>query len=680
MADTVQFNSNLVGRLDEETRKDLALKITTWYKNDRDSRSQWEERRDEYYKLSICEPIDRVPPFEGGANICTPIVASAILSYASRAYNSIVSTPDGRVVAVFPSDSQDTDKARKVERFLNWQLISDMPEWESEMDKLLHETATFGVGWKKIMWDDKEKRPVSLMVPGVDVFVPYNTRNAEEAPRIIHRLRLLLDDIKENPLYEFTEDLQPASAFIQEEDKALPTLTSEQQTEGPPPVFQDESIDRNTLLECHVRMALPQFGDTTRQPYTITVDVPNQEVIRIVSRLVPQPGESEKVEVNHWVDYHFIPNTQGFYSYGYGAYLSQLNHVQNTIYNLAIDSGRLSNTPFIVYGRGAGLKGRNLDLRPGAGVQVSDVNQIKEIKLAGMDNAIVALMQQTEKFAQDITSNAEELQGRAQKGVREPTATGTQLRIEQGLVQFDVLTKRILRQFKKELRLIHVLNSLFLPNMKTFRVLGTTDGDIYDFENITKGDLNGKFDVMPTGDPSFSAAGRRKEEALTLFQLVHQSPMVVGMPGVVPPNLRAMRESLENLLREFDRSDLINTLPVIPDRSIPPAQENQLISEGVEVDPKPGEDHAAHMAVHRLYTLTDEYAALDDNMKQALNQHMVTHDLLREEEAVTEAQVEDAQARFNANAQFLFPGGQDPTGGQGGQGGQGGNNGGGQLF
>lgn len=650
MADVTSHNVNRASELkstDEEAYKDLALQITNWYKADRDARLQWDEKLDEYYKLSICEPLDRTPAIEGGANVCTPIIASAVLSFSARAYSSIVSTPDSNVVSVQPVEKNDVKNARTVEHFMNWQISSEMEEWEEGFDKSLHELATFGTVWRKITWLKEEQRPRVVNVPTVDVFVPYGCSCIEKSPRITQRLRMNVDDILENEDYQNNRDLKPAGMFLEEEDTSIVTETSDEISGNSPPMYQDESIDRNTVLEAHVLMRIPEFGDTKREPYTITVDVPNQEILRLVSRKGPN-GKT----IHHWIDYHFIPNSQGFYSFGYGAYLHQLNNIQNTIYNLAIDSGRLSNTPFILYGRGAGLKGRNLQLRPGVGLQVSDVNEVREIKLPGLDNAIIPLMQQTEKFGQDISSNAEELQGRGQRGIREPTASGTQMRIEQGLTQFSVLTKRVLRSLKRELRLLFQFNAMFLTNEKTFRVVGRTDATAFDFQKLSPNNLDGKYDIKPTGDPAFASPIERKNEALTIMNTMLQNPLIVGMQGMLPPNFAAMRKGLENFLVEFERSDIINSLPSAPEPSIPPEEELELLIEGEEVAPKRGEDHVMHLAKHVAFVRTEDFARLNTEQKMRIQNHILMTEALAEQETEELIRLQNAQAMFIANSQI----------------------------
>ena len=137
-------NPNLASRVSEEDQKNLVVKVCQDYVNDRDARSEWDEKQDDWYKLSIAKPLPRQLPFENAANVCAPLVASAVLAWSSRAYNAIFDTPDSRIVAVRPTERNDVERASKAEELLNWQLINDIPDYEAEFDKLLLELATFG--------------------------------------------------------------------------------------------------------------------------------------------------------------------------------------------------------------------------------------------------------------------------------------------------------------------------------------------------------------------------------------------------------------------------------------------------------------------------------------------------------------------------------------------------------
>jgi len=628
---------NLATEFSEDLQSEIVDEVILNTEIDLESRSDWEAKRNDWFRLSQCIPEDRVVDFEGSSNVCLPMLASAALQFQGRAYQSRFEPPYPERVKVEPVAGNDVIRAIKVEKFLNWQLIAEMVEYESEWDRLLMELPIMGTGFTKTFWCTAEKRPRVEYVPALDVILPYATPSLERARRVTQRLHQHLDEIRAKAHEGFYVDLSENFGHTDENaDNESLTAISSREIHGESKVKSSEGL--NVVYESHVLKQLP--GDDKPMPYIFWVDKANRTLLRATTRHYSIGSAS--TDVQHFTDYHFIPNPEGFYSFGFGHYIEPLNKIANTLFNQFIDAGRLTNAPMIFYGRGAGIKKRNMRIRPGAAEQVNDVNQLLITKFPGLDQSLPLLLQSIDKFTQDITANTEELRGRAQKGVREPTVKGQFARIEQGLTTLSVLLKRVNRQIRTEMRTIFTLNSLFQSEERQFRVLGSTD--IVPFEDIKRADFDGKFDLIPVMDPSFASPGQQRQEAGELMQIFLQHPLIIGDPNTGQGrNDRALLAVLRDLVRTYNKPHILRELPDLPEPSFPPEIENAMFMQGDHVEPKQGEPHAQHLAVHAEFLTTKAFQDLPEDRKDLARAHMDRTEMIAiiEQRQQQQAQLQD---------------------------------------
>jgi hypothetical protein len=163
-----------------------------------------------------------------------------------------------------------------------------------------------------------------------------------------------------------------------------------------------------------------------------------------------------------------FPNIEGFYSFGFGHFLEQLNEMGNTAFNQIFDAGRLSNQPFGFYGRRAGIKRAKLKLWPGRMEEVEDASQVYFPQIQRVDQVLFQVLGLIEQYTQQFTSTGDYLLGRESRGTKTPTASGTLAIIEQGLVLYNTMIKRLYRSLKKEFGTLAFLNQINLPEEKQF--------------------------------------------------------------------------------------------------------------------------------------------------------------------------------------------------------------------
>jgi hypothetical protein len=110
---------NIASKIPEEKRNEIALEIIDQYKIDLDSRADWEVKRKRWYDLWACVREAKNEPWENASNVCIPMMATACNQFHARAYQSVFAAPG--MVKCLPVGDLDYNRAKDVEKFLNWQ-------------------------------------------------------------------------------------------------------------------------------------------------------------------------------------------------------------------------------------------------------------------------------------------------------------------------------------------------------------------------------------------------------------------------------------------------------------------------------------------------------------------------------------------------------------------------------
>ena len=607
-------SENLVKSWREDERKAIAQFVVDAYDTDKRGRKSWEEKRNRWYKLWLMHREPKNDPFPNASNVCLPLLSIACNQFASRSYQAMTSAPE--YVQTLPVEPNDVSRSKRVRGFMNWQIMHDMEEWEEEHDKLCLGVPLNGVAFKKYSYDSKNERPVSEYVSAMNVILPYRTKNLRTARRITHEIWIHYDELKMKE--ERNKGYYVDFDKVSREQGTPPDTDIERTKDEIEPDAQESGDKPKRILESHCWYK--RDSDKMFEPYIFTVDYDSGTLLRATSRksLI---GTKEYV-ANHWVDYHFIPNPEGFYSFGFGHFLEVLNEMANTAFNQIFDAGRLSNQPFGFYGRRLGLKKKELKLWPGRMEEVEDASQIFFPAMQRVDQVLFQVLGHIQQYAEQFTSTSDYLLGRESKGTKTPTASGTLAIIEQGLILYTVMIKRLFRSFKKEMGLVYTMDQLYLPEEKQYRVMGGKD---VAFPKIKRTDFDGKMDVIPVGDPSYASRLTRRQDAQEIMMGLINNPVV----GAVNPEIQiqkpeAIYSATKTWLQTFDWfKDVDKLLPDLPEPPVEPEMENAGFMQGDYVEPRMGEDHRRHMETHTRFKTTPAYMAMPPEYKALVDKHIM---------------------------------------------------------
>lgn len=517
--DKLLEQTNIAEKLDNKKLYKIGIEAAEGYKLDVDSKRQWDSQVDEWVQLAAQIKKRKNYPWTDASNVKFPLLATAAMQFAARAYPSLVPA-DGKVVQfkVVGSDPQGQKAALadKLAKHMNYQLLEDMEDWEEEMDRLLIQLPIVGCLFKKTYFDPIKKRNVSKLVGPKDLVVNYWATSLEAAHRKTEIIPMTKNQI---------QAMKNAGLFLDvelPEPRNQPMLPTKSDVHGKFAPSRADDTTPYVILEQHTYLDLDDDG--YQEPYIVTIEEQSELVLRIVARFdsdgiySTKDGDLICIEpVEYYTKYGFIPNPDGgFYDIGFGHLLGPINESTNTVINQLIDAGTLANLQAGFIGKGLRLKMGEERFKPGEWKAVNatgnDIkNQIFPLPTKEPSDVLFKLLGLLIESGRELASVAEIFTGKM-PGQNTP-ATTTQATIEQGMKVFTAIYKRTYRALAKEFRKVFRLNSLYIENFARAKA-------ILD-EPISPQDYNrNSYDVCPTADPTAVSTTQKLQKAAMLMEIL----------------------------------------------------------------------------------------------------------------------------------------------------------------
>lgn len=294
---------NLIDAMDEEWLKKTAQKVVGDYKRDCGARTEHMKRRANQIKLFCGTLRPKSWPFENCANAHLPILAEAILRLEARILDQMIPAK-GDIFHVKPTGMDDEDRAKRVEKHLNWQTKYEMRDWRIGFDATLMQVLIEGSAFRHIYRDVANNRNVATNIPIEDFVVPYTTKSVDpymaDVPRKTRVLRLSRHELEEREdagvyfkierLYEGEKDKdgEPTGPPVVEmpDTQMRETVDKAEGTDKP---FGNDPDEKRVVLEQHRWLKVPKATDGTdftdrERPICITVDMATEKVLNLYIR------------------------------------------------------------------------------------------------------------------------------------------------------------------------------------------------------------------------------------------------------------------------------------------------------------------------------------------------------------------------------------------------------------
>jgi len=575
---------NIAEELTEEKRNKLAKEVVDGYNADKQSRSFRETRMEESMKLAMQEVSEKTSPWEGCANVIIPMITSAALGFAARAYPSIIDdatvaktkiigNDDGTPQPVIdpmtgqPPIDQETgqpvldpetgqppvemigagDKKAKGDKradFLNWQLMEQSENWESDTDRLLHILPVTGNVYRKWHWSDD--KPVSGLVLPKNFIVDYFTTDLDKA-RKTQEFVLYPWEIEERirsgqyVKFELGDPGEEASEIVPD--------TRDEGNEN-----SDEDASPHAMIEQHARLDLDNDG--YEEPYIATVHIASSKLVRLRANyeedgiVYKDDKETEIVKIKeevYFVKYGFIPSPDGsFYDLGFGDILFNLNESANSVINRLLDAGTLASTSSGFIGRGMKIKGGKVKVGIGEfpvidtkGGSIRD--NFVQLNHPEPSQVLFSLLGSLMEMAKEITFSNQVMEG---EGGNMPVGTVLQM-VEQGLTGFKAVHKRVRRALKTELNVLSRMNALYMDPAMYEEILD---------EPVDANFMGVDYDIVPIADATMLTNSQKVARSQVLKEYVDH-PLVDG-----PALMKSIFEAVG-----ADKKLVKDQLPATPD-------------------------------------------------------------------------------------------------------------------
>jgi hypothetical protein len=174
------------------------------------SRKEWERAYIEGLTLLGFKYDNRTEPFQGASQVQhTLCLAEAVTQFQALAYKELLPA-DGpvRTMVMGKSDPMKEMQAQRVKNFMNYQIMDQMKEYESDFDQMLFYLPLSGSTFKKVYYDDLLGRAVSKFVPADDLVVPYTATSLDDAESVIHVVKMSENDLRKQMVSGFYSDIE----------------------------------------------------------------------------------------------------------------------------------------------------------------------------------------------------------------------------------------------------------------------------------------------------------------------------------------------------------------------------------------------------------------------------------------------------------------------------------------
>jgi chaperonin GroES len=501
---------NIAEGMDEDELTEIGAKCKAGFEDDLSSRAEWEQDLEEWTNLAMQVRTEKSWPWQDSSNVQYPILSTAAMQFAARAYPSLVPS-DGKIVKSIiigkDVDGSKLERADRVSTYMSWQITKDMKNWEEDMDKLLIMLPIVGTVFKKTYWDTVEEKVKSCLVPTKNLVVDNWTTSLEEAERVSEIIPMTGRIFKERVNKKLFLDV----------DLGMPTMPV---VDGKKSTGKIDETVPYTFVEQHCFLDLDE--DAYAEPYIVTFHRESGKVVRIIPRFNIDDVETDGKSIvsiepcQYYTKFSFVPNPDGsFYSVGFGRLLGPINEAVNTLINQLVDAGTMSNLQSGFIGKGLRLRSGSQQFAPGEWKPVNATGddlrkQIVPLPAKEPSKVLFELMSALISSSKELASVAEIFVGKM-PGQNTP-ATTTMATIEQGMKVFTAVYKRIYRSLQSEFYKIFELNETYMDPETYISVLDVEVGP-EDFSDDS-------YDICPGADPNAMSQTEKLQKAQGLLELL----------------------------------------------------------------------------------------------------------------------------------------------------------------
>ena len=581
--------ANLAELLPDEVLSPIGNELYDNYVDYKSGRKDWESSYTNGLELLGFKYEEKSEPFKGASGATHPVLAEAVTQFQALAYKELLPSQGPVRTQIIGTPTPDKEQqSLRVKEFMNYQIMSEMKEYESEFDQMLFYLPLTGSTFKKVYYDEMMQRTVSKFVPADDLVVPYTATSLDDAETIIHVVKMSENELRKQQVAGFYRDVELTPG----QDNETDAQRKERELDG---MAKGRNQPMFTLLECHVNLDIEGFEDTDttgqatgiKLPYIVTVEEASREVLSI--RRNYEVGDATRSKIQYFVHFKFLPGL-GFYGFGLIHMIGGLSRTATAALRSLLDAGTFSNQPSGFKMRGIKLRDEAQPLQPG---EFRDVDApggnlrdaFMPLPFKEPSQTLLQLMGVVVGAGQRFASIADLQVG---EGNQQAAVGTTVAMLERGSRTMSAIHKRLYASMRREFSLMARVFKLYLPPVYPYDVVGGQ-------RQIKQTDFDDRIDILPVADPNIFSQTQRISLAQTEMQLAASNPAIHNQYEVY----RNMYEALG--VKDID---LILKKPQ-PPMPKDPALEHIDALAGVPFQAFPGQDHQAHITAHLNFMETN---------------------------------------------------------------------------
>ena len=586
---TDEHFANLAELLPDEVLGPIGNELYANYTDYKVGRKDWEHAYTNGLDLLGFKYEEKSEPFKGASGATHPVLAEAVTQFQALAYKELLPSqgPIRTQIIGLPTPDKE-QQALRVKEFMNYQIMNEMKEYESEFDQMLFYLPLTGSTFKKVYYDEIMQRTVSKFVPADDLIVPYSATSLDDAETIIHVIKMSENELRKQQVGGFYRDV----ILTPGQDNETESEKKERELDG---MSKNRNQNMFTLLECHVDLDIEGFEDTDSQgeptgiklPYIVTIEEGSREVLSI--RRNYEVGDATRTKIQYFVHFKFLPGL-GFYGFGLIHMIGGLSRTATSALRSLLDAGTFSNQPSGFKMRGIKLRDEAAPLQPG---EFRDVDApggnlrdaFMPLPFKEPSATLLQLMGVVVSAGQRFASIADLQVG---EGNQQAAVGTTVAMLERGSRTMSAIHKRLYSSMKREFSLMARVFKLYLPPVYPYDVVGGQ-------RQIKQSDFDDRIDILPVADPNIFSQTQRISLAQTEMQLAASNPAIHNQYEVY----RNMYEALG--VKDIDLILKKPQKPVPKD----PALEHIDALAGKPFQAFPGQDHQAHITAHLNFMETN---------------------------------------------------------------------------
>lgn len=559
------------------------------------------EKRDEQFadaikRTGMGEAAPGGAEFQGASKVSHPMLTEACVDFGARFVKEMM-PPDGPCKAKIVGEVTRTkmDRATRKTQFMNWQLTEQIPEFADELDKIGPQIPLGGVQYTKWFWNNRLRRPGFKAVMVDDVFIPWSASSFYSAERRTHIYPITEQEYEQGcDDGTYVEDYHQPSSQLKQPTQSKQASDKVEGVEESP--YNEDGV--RFIRESEIVYRIPKDawegdGKADRpddyMPYLIKMDDATGQLLGVFRNW--KEGDPQRCEINWLIEWPCIP-WRGAYAIGLPQIASGLAAAATGALRALLDSALINSSATAIKLKSA-IGGQSQAVEIGQVTQIEGSAQIDDIRKMAMpipfNPPSPVLFELLGFLAQEakgiIRTSLEDLTG---EGPNTPVGT-VMARVEQGMVVFSSIHKRLHRAMKRNLRTLEDINQMYLDD----------EVKVPDHEGlvIRRKDFERSRDVIPVSDPLIFSEAQR----LSQVQMIAERSK--AMPGVY--DLRKAEIRLLKTMKIEDPDDLLVAVPKPTEMNA--VNENLMASMGRPVVAFPEQDHLAHLQTHLDYMASDMF-------------------------------------------------------------------------